>query len=144
MEIKKRNIWWLMIHVVLFGLLFPVSITAQNVLRVADFTAPADKETIVPIYLDNSTDVVGMQFDISLPYKKGSSNVSLVDERINGHSISIRRLSDTEYTVVVMSMQNRPLRGNGGLIVRFPIKVAAPISSKISVNLFLSSSFFIS
>ena len=106
--------------------LLPLGTMAQNLLRVADFTAAADKETFVPIYLDNSTDVVGMQFDITLPYAKSSKNKeTLIDERSDGHSISIRKLSDTKYTVVVMSMQNRPLRGSGGLVVRFPMKVAA-------------------
>ena len=125
MEMKKRNILGPMLLVVLLGLLFSGSITAQNVLRVADFTAPADKETIVPIYLDNSAEVVGMQFDITMPYKKGSTNAKLVDERIAGHSISMRKLSDTKYTIVVMSMENRPLRGNSGLIIRVPMTVPA-------------------
>jgi hypothetical protein len=125
MEMKKRNIWGITLLVVVFGMLFPVCITAQNVLRVADFTAPAEKETFVPIYLDNSSEVVGLQFDITLPYKIGSGKVTLVDERSNGHSINTRKLSDTKYTVVVMSMQNRPLRGNSGLLIRFPVKVAA-------------------
>ena len=125
MEMKKRNNWGPMLLVVLLGLLFSGSITAQNVLRVADFTAPADKETVVPIYLDNSAEVVGMQFDITMPYKKGSTNAKLVDERIAGHSISMRKLSDTKYTIVVMSMENRPLRGNSGLIIRVPMTVPA-------------------
>ena len=131
MEIKKRNIClrriggWGVVLAMVLALFLPVSITAQNVLRVADFTAPADKETIVPIYLDNSSEVVGLQFDITLPYKIGSGGVKLVDERTNGHSISTRKLSDTKYTVVVMSLQNRPLRGNSGLLIRFPLKVAA-------------------
>ena len=131
MEMKKRNIclrriggWGAVLGMVL-ALLLPVSTAAQNVLRIADFTAPADKETVVPIYLENSSEVVGLQFDITLPYKKGSSAVTLVDERMNGHSISTRKLSDTKYTVIVMSLQNRPLRGNSGLLIRFPVKVAA-------------------
>lgn len=139
MEMKKRNIWGLTLLVVLFGLLFPVSITAQNVLRVADFTAPADKETVVPIYLDNSTDVVGLQFDITLPYKKTSAKPTLVDERSNGHSIDVRKLSDTKYTVVVMSLQNRPLRGNSGLLIRFPIKVDADAQADDTKSVTLSN-----
>ena len=101
----------------------PLTATAQNILRPADFTAAAGKEAVVPIYLTNSSELVGLQFDITLPYKIGSGKVTLVDERINGHTISTRKLSDTRYTVVVMSMQNRPLRGNAGLMVRFPVKV---------------------
>ena len=103
--------------------LWPQHVIAQNTLRPVDFTAAAGKETVVPINLDNAVDVVGIQFDITLPYKKGSAGATLVDERSDGHSITLRKLSDTKYTVVVMSMQNRPIRGNGGLIVRFPMKV---------------------
>ena len=96
---------------------------AQNSLHVVDFTAAAGKEVAVPIYLDNSEEVVGMQFDITLPYSKGSSDVTLVDARSNGHSVSLRRLSDKQYTVVVMSLENKALRGNGGLLLRFPVRV---------------------
>ena len=124
METMKHNTWGMALLALIFGWL-PVCTTAQNQLRVADFTAAADKEAVVPIYLDNSDDVVGMQFNINLPYKKSGSSVKLVDERTDGHSISLRKLTDTSYTVVVMSLQNRPLRGNGGLMIRFPIQVAA-------------------
>ena len=124
-EIEIYNKVVLSLLALLYGLLTPMVVSAQNELRLADFTAAADKETVVPIYLDNASDIVGMQFNITLPYKKSDSKEKLVDERIDGHSISIRKLSDTQYTVVVMSMQNRPLRGNSGLIIRFPMQVAA-------------------
>ncbi|MBQ9357294.1 MAG: carboxypeptidase regulatory-like domain-containing protein [Prevotella sp.] len=104
-------------------LMATLAAAAQNTLRVADFTQAAGKEAYVPLYLDNSDDVVGLQFDITLPYAKSGSNAILIDERIEGHTLSLRKLSDTKYTVVVMSMQNRPLRGNGGLLIRFPISV---------------------
>lgn len=100
-----------------------LTVLAQNTLQVTDFTAAAGKEVAVPIYLDNSQDIVGMQFNITLPYAKGNSGVTLVDARSNGHSVSLRKLSNTQYTVVVMSMENKPLRGNAGLILRFPVKV---------------------
>ncbi len=100
--------------------------TAQNRLYTTDFTAAADKEATVPVYLDNSNEVVGLQFDINLPYAKSTtSNPTLVDARSNGHSVSIRKLSNTKYTVIVMSMENKPLRGNAGLLLRFPVKVPA-------------------
>ena len=98
---------------------------AQNRLYTTDFTAAADKEAIVPVYLDNSSEIVGLQFDINLPYAKSGSSVTLVDARSNGHSVSIRKLSNTKYTVVVMSMENKPLRGNAGLLLRFPVTVPA-------------------
>lgn len=125
MSKKIFNLWSVMLLLLGLSLMLPRQAAAQNTLRVADFTAAAGKEAMVPIYLENSSDLVGMQFNITLPYAKSSSKVTLVDERIDGHSISTRKLSDTQYTVVVMSLQNRPLRGNGGLMVRFPVQVPA-------------------
>ena len=106
----------------LLVLLCCLPLQAQNVLRVADFTQAAGKVASVPIYLDNATDIVGLQFDITLPYAK-KGDATLEDARTNGHTISLRKLGDTKYTVVVMSLQNRPLRGNAGLLVRFPVQV---------------------
>ena len=100
-EIEIYNKVVLSLLALLYGLLTPMDVSAQNELRLADFTAAADKETVVPIYLDNASDIVGMQFNITLPYKKSDSKEKLVDERIDGHSISIRKLSDTQYTVRV-------------------------------------------
>ncbi len=121
----KNKILWstLLLAIALF--LQPWQAKAQNTLRIADFTQAANKVGYVPIYLDNMEDVVGLQFDIELPYEKPwNASVQLLDERINGHSISLRDLgSSKKFTVVVMSMQNQALRGNGGLLIRFPMQV---------------------
>ena len=120
----KNNILRSLLLLALAVVLPSWSAMAQNTLRVADFTAAAGKQAVVPIYLDNADDIVGLQFDIELPYTKPTSNVTLVDERSNGHSVSLRNLSgNKKFTVVVMSMQNQTLRGNAGLLIRFPMKV---------------------
>lgn len=120
-------------------LMATLAVAAQNTLYVADFTQAAGKEAYVPIYLDNNDEIVGLQFDITLPYQKSNSNAVLIDERTDGHTLSLRKLSDTKYTVVVMSMQNRPLRGNGGLLIRFPIKVATDAQADDTKDVTLSN-----
>lgn len=106
-------------------LLFSVTAWAQNSLTVADFTAAAGKEAAVPIFLTNSDDVVGIQFDITLPYERSSTDVTLIANRSNNHSVTLRRLSNLKYSVVVMSMQNNALRGNAGQVMRIPIQVSS-------------------
>lgn len=106
-------------------LLLSVTAWAQNTLTVSDFTAAAGKEATVPIFLTNSNEVVGIQFDITLPYERSSTDVSLIANRSNGHSVTLRKLSNLKYSVVVMSMQNNALRGNAGQVLRFPIKVSS-------------------
>ena len=118
-SISMRHLFSLLI-LVMSGL----TAAAQNTLRVEDFTAAAGKEASVPIYLENSTSIVGVQFDITLPYPKSASDVTIASNRSNGHTVSLRKLSNTRYTVVVMSLHNQPLKGNAGLLLRFPIQIA--------------------
>lgn len=96
---------------------------AQNTLYIEDVTSEAGKEVSIPIYLTNSQDIVGVQFDIILPYAKSSNNPTLDTNRSNGHTVSIRKISNTKYTVVVMSLRNDPLKGNDGMLLRFPCMV---------------------
>ena len=109
----------------LLMVLCTVGVTAQNILRVEDFTAAAGKEASLPIYLDNSSEIVGMQFDIELPFAKSQSDVSLLANRSDGHAVSLRRIDDKRYTVVVMNLRNKSLKGNSGLLMRFPVSVSS-------------------
>lgn len=97
---------------------------AQNVLSIEDFTAAAGKNTSVPIYLSNADSIVAMQFDIEIPYAKTKdATATLIAGRSDGHSIALRKLSERKYTVVVMSLQNKTIKGNSGLLMRFPMLV---------------------
>lgn len=101
-----------------------VGATAQNRLRVENLSTLAGKEVSIPVYLENSQEIVGVQFDMTIPYAKNSkSEVTLDANRSNSHAVSLRKISDTKYTVVVMSMKNEPLKGNDGLLLRFPSQV---------------------
>lgn len=120
-------------------LVWSAAALAQNTLTVADFTAAAGKEASVPIYLTNSDEVVGMQFDIQLPYAKSTSAVTLVAARTDGHAVSLRKRSNLVYTVVVMSLQNTPLRGNAGQLLRFPISVSADAQADDELPIALSN-----
>ena len=97
---------------------------AQNSLRIDDLSALAGKEASIPIYLDNSQEVMGIQFDITLPYAKPINSDPVLDQnRSNGHTVSWLKINDTKYTVVVMSYGNKPLKGNSGLLLRIPSQV---------------------
>ena len=131
--------WQQHFFVLLAGLLWTAVVHAQNTLTVADFTAAAGKEAAVPIYLTNSNEVVGMQFDITLPYAKSKSDVTLVTARSNSHTVSIKKRSNLVYTVVVMSLQNNALRGNAGQVLRFPITVSDEAQADDTLPITLSN-----
>lgn len=97
--------------------------TAQT-LTVESFEQLAGHEALVPVHLSTGgASIVGVQFDITLPYPKSSSNVVIAENRKDGHSVSIRKLSNLKYTVIVMSMANNALKGSDGLLLTFPVTV---------------------
>lgn len=125
MKNKDNNRLLFRLPLLLLMMLCTMVANAQNTLRVEDFTAAAGKEASLPIYLDNSSEVVGMQFDILLPFAKSQRDVTLLANRSDGHTVSLRRINDKCYTVVVMSVQNKPLKGNSGLLMRFPVSISS-------------------
>ena len=125
MKTRYRNLiqrLLLMLAVVLAG---SMTATAQT-LTVESFEQLAGEEALVPIHLaTGGAGIVGVQFDITLPYKKSNSSPVLVESRKDGHSVSIRRLSDLKYTALIMSFDNKALKGSDGLLLTFPVTVDA-------------------
>lgn len=94
-----------------------------NVLSIPNFEGRVNSTVMVPIYLENSDEVVAIQFDITLPFSMPEGTTPLLSARANGHSASLHQKGDRIYEVVLMSMQNKPLRGNQGLLLRLPMEV---------------------
>ena len=94
-----------------------------NVLSIPYFEGRVNSTVMVPVYLENSDEVVAIQFDITLPFSMPEGVTPQLSTRSNGHSASLHQTSDRRYEVVVMSMQNKPLRGNQGLLLRLPMEV---------------------
>ena len=106
----------------LAGIAASAQTTTENVLTVGDFTGRLDKAISVPVYLNNTDEVVAAQFDITLPFAVAKDGVATMSNRADGHSVSFHVQSGTTYRVVVMSMENHPLRGNSGLLLRMPMQ----------------------
>ena len=96
---------------------------ADNTLRLTNFEALAGGETNVAVYMDNTSSVVGVQFDITLPYARSNSAPQLSATRADGHTVSLRKLSNTKYTVVIMSFANKALKGSEGVLVNIPVDI---------------------
>lgn len=96
---------------------------AQSALSVGELTAAAGKVASVPVYMTNNTDVVAVQFNIQLPFAKPADAATLSDTRSNGHTIRLNKVSGNKYTVVIMSLENKPIKGNSGILARIPMTV---------------------
>lgn len=111
------------ITMMLFLLMY-ITATAQNNLSVGKLTGGQGKDVLIPISLDNTDEVVALQFDLQLPFDRSSRTApTLSQSRINEHTVSVRNLGNHKYRVVVVNMSNRPLSGNAGTIINFPMAV---------------------
>ncbi len=105
-------------------LLMYITAMAQNNLSVGKLTGGQGKDVLIPISLENTDEVVALQFDLQLPFDRSSRTApTLSQSRINDHTVSVRNLGNHKYRVVVVNMSNRPLSGNAGTIINFPMAV---------------------
>ena len=68
-----------------------------NVLRVEAVETPAGKALILPIVMENQSDVTGVQFDLDVPFELAvddESNVivNMSKTRANGHTVVTRKM----------------------------------------------------
>ena len=111
------------ITMMLFLLMY-ITATPQNNLSVGKLTGGQGKDVLIPVSLENTDEVVALQFDLQLPFAHSSTTApTLSQSRINEHTVSVRNLGNHKYRVVVVNMSNRPLSGNAGTIISFPMAV---------------------
>lgn len=127
------------LRIYLIAALFCLASIAQaqtNVLRVGSVTSPAGKTAIIPVELDNASDIMGVQFDIDVPYdlsvSEGVPVVNLsatrcVNHRVESHQTSASRWRDPSthggvssyktYRFIVYSDENTRLQGSTGTLL---------------------------
>lgn len=104
---------------------FSLSALAENRLSIPMMEIGAGKEASVPISLSNDSQVVAIQFRLHLP--KGftmsdTTNLTVSDRKTN-HTVSVKKMGNQEYLVVLYSITNTSLRGNSGILFRLPVLV---------------------
>ena len=105
-------------------LLICITSMGQNNMSVGKLTGGQGKDVLIPISLENTDEVVALQFDLQLPFDRSSRTAPTLNQsRINEHTVSVRNLGNHKYRVVVVNMSNRPLSGNAGTIINFPMAV---------------------
>ena len=119
-----------------------------NVLRVDSVETPAGKTVTLPIVLENSSDITGVQFDITVPYELSVDDeqavmVSLSKTRAAGHTVLTRKLSSVydysyysitgssyppKYRVIVYSSDNSLLLDDSGTLLTLQMAVPGELN----------------
>ena len=93
---------------------------ADNRLYIEPVVGKVGDTVNIPVYLDNSDDIVAAQFDVTLPFNIPSDGVVTMTSRSNGHAVS-SRVNGNTITVMLSSMENKKLKGNSGILLRIPM-----------------------
>ena len=89
--------------------LLGVTSWAQNTLNApATLESKAGNSISVPISMENSEDVVAVQFDVQLPFSMTSGQKPTLNEsRSKGHSIATRYLGSNKFTILITNLENK-------------------------------------
>ena len=98
----------------------------RNVLQVPDVTMQTGSAQL-PVSIENTDEIVGVQFDLTLPQGITAEQVGTMSSRGDGHSVTVSRLGSGAYRVLLHSPQNRPLRGQSGVVMYLPVNIPSSI-----------------
>lgn len=112
------------IFLTMFMTVVAMSMKAQqrNILQVPDMRTQTGNVQL-PIAIENTDEIVGVQFDVTLPSGITANTVGTMSNRSDGHSVTVTKVSSGAYRVLLHSTQNQPLRGQSGVVMYLPISI---------------------
>lgn len=120
-------------------MLFVASAWAQkNTLEIPDVTMAQGKSISLPVNMENSADIVAVQFTMTTADGVTfSTETARTTERADGHSLTMRPIGVNKYMVMIFSSQNRPFIGRTGSIMTVVLNTSSSLKEgdKIPVTL---------
>lgn len=117
---KTTRYSFLMLLMALIGM--SAEAQQRNVLQVPDVTTQIGNVQL-PVSIENTDEVVGAQFDLTLPEGVTAEETGVLANRSDGHTVTVSRLNSGAYRVLLHSAQNRPLRGQSGVVMYLPVNI---------------------
>ncbi|MCQ2255789.1 MAG: hypothetical protein MJZ29_09855, partial [Bacteroidaceae bacterium] len=104
-------------------LLCNVAALAQtNTLTVPDVSVPKNGTISLPVQLDNTSDIVAVQFTLTMP--EGfvlSEGQCALTERADGHAVRMKNMGNRRYMVMIMSGDNKYIKARTGSLLTVPL-----------------------
>ena len=115
------------------------SVFGQNTLTTPDVSVTLGSSATLPVNLYNKDEVVALQFTLTVPEGISISTRSAkMTERADGHSVTVRKTGENTYTAMVVSGQNKPIKGNSGSLLNLDIEASSPLSPGDELRIALS------
>lgn len=100
-----------------------------NTLSVPDVSVAPGRTISLPVNVDNTTDVVAVQFTLVVPegVELNSGTVTLT-ERSNGHSVTMKQIESRKYMVMLFSSSNETVLGRTGILLTVQLSASSGMS----------------
>lgn len=94
-----------------------------NKLYIPSITIQKDRTVQIPVCVDNTSDIVAVQFTLELPAQLAlrPEGAVMSEDRSDGHEVIARKVGNNKYTFLVHSAQNNPLKGRTGTVLTVPL-----------------------
>lgn len=121
-------------------MLFVASAWAQkNTLEIPDVTVAQGKSISLPVNMENSADIVAVQFTMTTADGVTFSyETARTTERADGHSLTMRPIGVNKYMVMIFSSQNRPFIGRTGSIMTVVLNTSSSLKEGDKIPITLS------
>lgn len=121
-------------------MLFVASAWAQkNTLEIPDVTVAQGKSISLPVNMENSTDIVAVQFTMTTADGVTfSTETARTTERADGHSLTMRSIGVNKYMVMIFSSQNRAFIGRTGSIMTVVLNTSSSLKEGDKIPITLS------
>jgi len=131
----KHNI--LLPLILLMALLVPDAAMAQeqNRLFTPAMTVPRGKQVVLPVYVTNTAEITGIQFDIAAPegvtFRPG--DVAMTVRRTDHEAAA--SIVDGKCRVMVWSATNSPIQGQSGQLLSVPVTIGNGFADRQELSL---------
>lgn len=121
-------------------MLFVASAWAQKItLEIPDVTVAQGKSISLPVNMENSADIVAVQFTMTTADGiTFSTETARTTERADGHSLTMRPIGVNKYMVMIFSSQNRAFIGRTGSIMTVVLNTSSSLKEGDKIPITLS------
>lgn len=121
-------------------MLFVASAWAQkNTLEIPDVTVAQGKSISLPVNMENSADIVAVQFTMTTADGVTfSTETARTTERADGHSLTMKPIGVNKYMVMIFSSQNRAFIGRTGSIMTVVLNTSSSLKEGDKIPITLS------
>lgn len=128
------------ISMVMLMLLSVLTLSAQtNTLSIPDVTVASGKTISLPINLDNTADVVALQFTLTVP--DGITiqpSTATLTERADGHTLTMQSVGQGKYMAMIFSGSNKSVIGRTGKLMSVSLIASSSLGEGSEHQLTLS------